>query len=174
MATASNLQLLVARSPLSCCGMFWPLLWPLEVLPGTTSGGPLARLTSDVGCWGVCSWELVLALLLSTAKEHELSVVTTLMVITAPSMAPGTGLTVVLYHPLDHVGHNYKCLGYQSLGSLTGTEIFCPISWSQSPHTSFKLLRGKCIREASQVYTQSMCINSSNLPLLPHVRIKLC
>lgn len=101
-ANASNLQLLAARSPLSCW-MPWHLLWALVALPGTTSGGLLARLGSDVGCWGVCCQELALGLLLSTVKEHELSVVTTLMVITPPSMACVSGQTAVFYYPVEHV-----------------------------------------------------------------------
>lgn len=101
-ATASNLQLLAARSPLSCW-MPWHLLWPLDVLPGTTFGGPLALLGSVVGCWGACCQELALGLLLSTAKEHELSVVVTLMVITPPSMSNITSQTVVFYYPVECV-----------------------------------------------------------------------
>lgn len=83
--------------------MPWHLLWPPDVLPGTTFGGPLALLGSVVGCWGACCQELALGLLLSTAKEHELSVVLTLMVIPPPSMSNITSQTVVFYYPVECV-----------------------------------------------------------------------
>lgn len=94
MVTASNLQLLAARSPLSC----WMLLsfLPASVaLAGTTSGGPLPWLDWDAWCWGGCWRELALVLFLSTVKEHVLSVVTTLIIIIPPSIAAAAGLAAV-------------------------------------------------------------------------------
>lgn len=92
---ASDLQLLAARSPLSSW-IFWSFLL-LPVPPaGTTSGGPLLWFGCDACCCWCCGWQgLALGLFLSTVKEHVLSVVTTLIIITPPSITAAVGLTAV-------------------------------------------------------------------------------
>lgn len=102
MATASNLQLLAARSPLSCW-MLWSFVPPSVTLAGTTSGGPLLWFCWHACCFGCCWRELAFGLFLSTVREHVLSVVTTLIIIIPPSITAAAALTAVpptLYNPV--------------------------------------------------------------------------
>lgn len=127
MANASNLQLLAARSPLSCW-ILWSFLPPSFTLDGTTSGGPLLWLGWDACCWGGWWREPALGLFLSTVKEHLLSVVTTFIIIIPPSIVAAAGLRAVpptLYTLVRVTCSELQC---QSSGYFCSPELFCPIS----------------------------------------------